>query len=424
MYLEQAIYIVLPLTLFLMQKKEMYEELFLGFLFILILSDSLEDYLYFAKNIKNIYILILAVFIFFDLNSFTPFNKLYKIFIPFFIFSFFTMCFSINDDFIFTSFQKTVSYILIFIIVPNFVTKLFREYEQEFLKRFILFVFTTLIAGLILKYIAPEVANLSLQRYRGVLGSPNGLGIYCVLTFMIFFVLTDFFPQLFNKKQQIIIYIAILCSIYLTGSRNAVLAILIFYFFQRFFGLSPFLGFILLLITLFVVEIISYNLTSIILSLGLGNFFRINTLEEGSGRYVAWQFAWQHIQHNFFIGKGFAYNEYFMRQNYDLLSKLKHQGGIHNSFLTFWMDQGLIGLLIYLRSYVMMFIRASEKTMYAFPIMFGILFSAMFESWLVGSLSAFAFLAMFIYTIITSEEIVPQNDEGIIVQNTKEAYTK
>ena len=96
-----------------------------------------------------------------------------------------------------------------------------------------------------------------------------------------------------------------------------------------------------------------------------------------------------------------------MRQHYTQLEKLGHQGGIHNSFLTFWMDQGLIGLLIYLRSFFIMFLRAAHNTKFAFPIMFSVAFTAFFESWLVGSLSAFAFLAMLIFTLISSDEINP-----------------
>ena len=63
------IYGVLPITMCLMQRKDMYEELLLGYLFILILSDSQEGALYFAKEVKNIYISLLAVFIFIVVNK-------------------------------------------------------------------------------------------------------------------------------------------------------------------------------------------------------------------------------------------------------------------------------------------------------------------------------------------------------------------
>jgi hypothetical protein len=69
-----------------------------------------------------------------------------------------------------------------------------------------------------------------------------------------------------------------------------------------------------------------------------------------------------------------------------------------------------------------MFIKAAQKSKFAFPIMFAISFSAFFESWLVGSLSPFAFMGMFVFTIITTEEIVPQRDE--IDTRVKEGESK
>ncbi len=406
-----AVFGVIPVMLILMRNKGMYEEIFIGYLFVLILSDSLDDRLLFAKNLKNIYIVFLSILFFFDNNEFQPINKLYKVFFPFFLFSVFTMCFSIGDPFFFTSLQKTISYFLTFLVVPNFIVKLFRDYGVEFLKRFILFCFTALVIGIILKYIAHDIAYIESGRYRGVMGNPNGLGIVAFLIFIFVFVVNTYYPQLFSRSEKIVFYLVVLLSIYMTNSRNAVLAVLIFYLFQRFYNNSPLLGFVLFLITVFLVEVIGSNISSIIQSLGLGEYFRVNTLEDGSGRYIAWTFAWNHIQENFFIGKGFGYNEFYMRQHYGELSKLGHQGGIHNSFLTFWMDQGLMGLLIYLNSFILMFFRASKNTKFAFPIMFAISFTAIFESWLVGSLSAFAFLGVSIYTIVYDDDISNSNAE-------------
>ncbi len=405
-----ATYAFIPITMYLMYKKGMIEELLIGYLFVLILSDSLESSFYFAKDVKNIYISILALFFFFDSNNFQPLNNLYKIFIPFFIFSIFTLTFSFNDAFIFTSIQKTLSYALTFMVIPNYVIKLYREEGEEFFRRLILFAFTILLLGFVLKFIAPEIAHIENGRFRGFMGNPNGLGLFSFLLFVLFYIVNDLNNKLFVLYEKLLVYSIILISIYLTDSRNAVLTILIFYLFQRFFSVSPFLGFIVFIVTVFLVEIVSNNLTTILLSLGLGEFFRIDTLGEGSGRYIAWDFAWKQIQENFFIGKGFGYNEFFMRQHYKILTRLGHEGGIHNSFLTFWMDQGLIGLVIFLRSYILMFIKAAQKTKFAIPILFAISFSALFESWLVGSLSAYAFMAMVIYTFITSEEIVKKDE--------------
>ncbi|MEI6488486.1 MAG: O-antigen ligase family protein [Bacteroidota bacterium] len=394
-----------------MHKQGMFEELLIGYFFVLILSDSLEDHLLFAKNLKNVYISVLAIFFFLDTNSFYPLNRLYKTYLLFFLFSIFTLTFSLKEPFILVAIEKTISYIISFLIVPNLITKLYREEGVEFFRRIVYFIFNTLLVGFVLKVVANNIASLDSGRFRGVFGNPNGLGMFVFLFFIAYYVLNDFYPKLFSKTENIMIYGSMLLSIYLTQSRNALLGILIFYIFQRFFNLSPLLGFMLFVIVLFVSEVISNNLTSIIIKLGLGGFFRVKTLDNGSGRYIAWAFAWKQIQLNFFIGKGFSYNEYYMRLHYAQLNKMGHQGGIHNSFLTFWMDQGLIGLIIYLRSYIIMFIKAAKKTRFSFPIMFAISFTAFFESWLVGSLSAFAFLGLFIFTLITSDEIIAMNTD-------------
>jgi O-antigen ligase len=417
------IYLILPVTMLLLAKKDLYEELFIGYLFILVLSDSSVEGLNFAKSIKNIYISVLAVLILLNSSKFYPYNKLYKGFIPFFIISVITVMLSINESFFTTSLQKTFSYIISFLVIPNLVSKLYREEGEQFLRRFVFFIVSVLIIGLSLKFFAPDIATLKGERFRGVFGGPNGLGVYCVLTFIIYFVLNSYFPKLFSKIERQVILFALLLSIYLCGSRNALISVLVFYIFQRFFSVSLFLGIIIFIATIFIVELTSSYATSLIITLGLENYFRIQTLEEGSGRYIAWDFAWKQIQNNFFLGKGFAYNEFYMRKHYGMLLKLNHQGGIHNSFLTFWMDQGLIGLLAYLGSFVMLFVKASRRTKYAIPIMFAISFSAFFESWLVGSLSAFAFLGMFIFSLITSDEIHdrveflkknPENEDKIL----------
>jgi len=399
------IYGIIPFFFFIMLRKGLFEELFISYIFILIVSDSLYDPFFFAKNVKNIVALILGMHFLFNIKDFYPLNKLYIIFLPFSLFSIISMCKSIGDPFFFTSFQKTVSYFLSFLIIPNYMEKLYREKGGDFLRRLIFFGVTFLLLGFLLRYIAPNIAYIDSGRYRGVLGNPNGLGIYAVLLFIITFLLNDFFPQLFSKKERIIIYSALVLSIYLTNSRNAILALLMFYLYRYAFTKSPFLGVIVFILSLLVGELLSANIIDIISDIGLEGFFRVQTLEHASGRYIAWNFAWKQIQENFFIGKGFAYNEFYMRQHYGELTKLGHQGGIHNSFLTFWMDQGLIGLLIFIRSYLLVFIKAAKKTRLAFPIFFVITFTAMFESWLVGSLSIFAILGAIIFTLINSESI-------------------
>ena len=84
--------------------KVLYEELFLGFALILVLSDSRYHGLAFAANVKTIYIALLSLFIFFDRKNFGAVNKLIYLFVPFLILALFLIVKSEDWQ---TCFQKT-----------------------------------------------------------------------------------------------------------------------------------------------------------------------------------------------------------------------------------------------------------------------------------------------------------------------------
>ncbi len=398
------IYVVLPISLLLMKKQERYEELLLGFLLILILSDSYDFHLHFAKSVKNIYISVLTIFFLMESGSFQPLNSIYKTFFPFFIISLYCLIFTETFS---ISIQKTFSYFLMYLIVPNYLVKLYRQYGAEVLKNILFFMITILIVSILCKYLLPNLANTG-GRYRGIFGNPNGLGLFCFLSFIFFFVVNHIHKNLFDRFQLILVYSIIMISLFMSGSRNSIIGVLMFLFFQKFYKINPFLGFVVVLSVGYGVVLLENNLATIISSLGLGEFFRIETLENGSGRYVAWLFAWNHIQENFFIGKGFGYDEHYMRSNWDLLSQMGHQGGVHNTFLTFWMNTGLIGLIIYLFAYLITFLKAAKQNPLAFPILFVVTFTAFFESWLVGSLNPHTIIFLMVLTLISDESFYPE----------------
>ncbi|MCW3082856.1 MAG: hypothetical protein JWP12_222 [Bacteroidetes bacterium] len=409
MYGGPIIYIVLPATLLLMKRQGMYEEMLLGFFFILILSDSYELRLFFAKSAKNIYITLLAVFFLFDSKEFQPLNSLYKLFFPFFLISVYCLCFTETFG---ISVQKTLSYYLMILVIPNYFAKIYRDNGEAFFRNLVYFVVTILLISALLIVVSHNVAYSS-GRYRGMLGNPNGLGLFCFLVFLLFSVIKNVKPNLFDQRQVAFIYVVIVASMLLTGSRNSIVGVFVFVLFQRFYKINLFFGFLMAILFVFGVELVSSNLASIVTTLGLGDFLRVKTLDDGSGRYVAWGFAWKHVQENFFIGRGFGYDEHYMRSNWDLLSKMGHQGGIHNTFLTFWMDMGLVGLLIYLRSLILAFAKAAKNTTLAYPIMFVIMFTAFFESWLVGSLNPHTIIFLMILALISDPEFYVKKEEEL-----------
>jgi hypothetical protein len=72
------------LSVVMLKMKGMYKELILGLLFLLIMSDSRQTEALYAATAKNIYIVLLSVFYFFDRKNFSGSNDYFKPFIPFF----------------------------------------------------------------------------------------------------------------------------------------------------------------------------------------------------------------------------------------------------------------------------------------------------------------------------------------------------
>lgn len=398
-----AMYALVPLLLYIFNKREMFGEMLIGFFFILFLSDNLMPAVGFAKSFKNVYIVLLALFFFINSRAFVPYARdIFTVFIPFFLWAIFCLLFSET----FVSIQKTASYILLFLLVPNYVSNAYRKSGDDFLRNLVFFLVLLLGIGVLMIFINREVAYLDNQRFRGLLGSPNGAGLLSVLTLALYLVVNNIRVGLFSKADRIIILAVIITTVLLSGSRNSVLAAVLLLAYARFYKISALLGFAVFLITILLYLVIENNIEEIVKTLGLSGYFRLNTLSEGSGRFIAWAFAWEQVEkETFFIGKGFGYDEYFMRPYYPLLSKLGHQGGVHNSFLSFWLDVGLVGLLIFLRSYLLMFIKAARRSKLAFPVMFSLTFTAIFESWMVGSLNPFTIIMVVIATLMIEPEL-------------------
>jgi O-antigen ligase len=178
--------------------------------------------------------------------------------------------------------------------------------------------------------------------------------------------------------------------------------------FYRFFAASPFLGFVFFLAFGVAAEAVSSNLPLILNTLGLHTYFRVDTIADGSGRYFAWNFAWGKINEGgyFLLGGGFGNDEYIMRQYYPYLRSMGHHGGVHNSYLTMWFNTGIIGVLLFFRSYFLIFLKAVKHAPFAFAVMFSSMFSVLYESWLTGSLNPFTIILLSIITVLTEEEIV------------------
>lgn len=411
-YLQQAIYALLPLSVFFFKSRDLWPEVLFGMLIVLVISDMQKDMFYMLnvfKTGKNLYIVAVALILLVETRRFAPLSGVFTVFLPFFMYSVFPLVFSTN---LFMSVQKTLSYALMYLVVPNFVLYCYRRQGWEFFRNLIFFMVLILLFGFVLQAMSPKYSHV-MGRFRGMFGNPNGMAIYCYLLLMLAAVVNAVNPKLFHWRERVVIFGFILYFLVMSGSRASLASAAIFIIFHRFFAYSALLGFVGLVAMILAVEVVSSNLEAIIIALGLQEYFRLETLEEGSGRYFAWDFAWGHIQKYFVFGGGFANDETIMRRYRLYLESQGHQGGVHNTYLSMWLNMGIVGLLIFLRSLFLLFYKASKLVPMSQAIMFSVFFSLMYESWLIGSLNPYTIVLLMIMTVVTEPEIVQWKEHGV-----------
>jgi len=399
-----AFYGVGLLSIVLLWRRALFFEILLGFIFILLLSDNLRYTTDFAKTFKNVYIVLLSAIAVLERRRFGIDLTILRYFLPFLLLAVISMA---NSPQMFTSFQKTLSYALILFAAPQFLIYSFKDRGPIVIKDIIYLGVFMIVTGFLIRFVDPNWVTSHGGRFRGLFGNPNGLGIFIILIFALTLIARDYFKALFTKADLRWILITLVLALVMSGSRSALIAVVLFYLFSRFYKFSPFLGFILFLAVSVGAEILSQNLVPIVQGLGLSDYFRVETLEDASGRYIAWEFAWESIQENYWLGRGFSFDEWLMRENQDFLNDLGHQGGVHNTYLIIWLNTGIIGLLLFLRGYLILAIKGTKNSAMSFPLLWMVLFSIMLEPWLAASLNPFTILFLFGLVILTNPLFQP-----------------
>jgi O-antigen ligase len=308
------------------------------------------------------------------------------------------------------------SYFLLLYVIQQLVLRLLITEKERFLKGLIAFGTLVLISGIGLKYIMPNIVLFqSTGRFNGLLGNPNGLGIFTFVFFMLYMIIRKYNPEYFTPKENYIILGAIALSLIFAGSRGGIFSSVLFitgyFLFQR----STFLGFTVLISVFVSYQIVAANIEEIITTLGLQEYFRIETLEKGSGRLEAFRFAWEHIQYNYWFGRGFGYTEYLMHKYQDYFISKGHQGNVHNSYLTIWLDTGLVGLTAFIFGWLKNFYKASIYSPLIWAVLFGTLLTTTVESWLAASLNPFTIQLVIIVTLLSRPEFYEKEGKGIKV---------
>ncbi len=389
--------ILLLLFLYFLVKGMAMEYLFC-FIIVLFFSDSRSQLFTISASTKPILALLLAVIpLGKKLHGNLSMRFMFGL-LPFYLIAWIGLLYSPTPV---ISLQKLLS----FTIVPSctlYILGTLDDQKRHFFFRSIINVgLFFLVAGLVLAPFAQDFTYLN-DRYRGLLGNPNGLGIYGVLLFLLIQMYRKLYPDqpLANKKW--VVGVVVVALIY-SGSRSALMALFIFYLFNYLINLSSVLSWFIFFLLAFTFESVVAGLVQLSVSLGLAENFRTSSVDEiksGSGRAVAWQFAWQEIKKNIFLGKGYVYSEYLFDKNSTRLSILGHQGHTHNAYLAFWLDTGIVGLVLFFVPIIRWFLLMARFLPMAVPVLYCVMFSSNYESWITASLNPFTILFFIIIGLI------------------------
>jgi hypothetical protein len=354
-------------------------------LIILIMGDSRAYYFDYVKNLRIVAIMILGVRTFVQIGQGKyAFRSLLYLSIPFFVVAFLG---GLRSPTIGTSLSKLVSYFLLLVVTMHYLPYQIKR-QPRVLADMATLGIVILILGFVLIPVNRDLVYL-IVRYRGMLGNPNGLGIYCCMVFPLLLMAQELFPE-HKRRWQLGIFMVILSILY-ANSRTALGTLGLFYFLHWFYkrnavatvslwvlilpGLALFFSFV--------------SPSDLIRMAGLGEELRVESLETGTGRFLAWALGWEQILQNPFIGRGFDYEGIYFHSLAELLVTTEHQGGMHNSWLTFMMNNGLIGFLFFLLFVLPLLFRMRARA-YGLPFALSMIVSATFESWLTSSLNAFS----------------------------------
>jgi O-antigen ligase len=347
-------------------------------------------------------------------------NNYLKNFIPFILIMSFMMLFSYD---FFPVFQRTLSYVITLIFLPILTLKAIERDNGFLLNLFVLINFY-LVLGVLMKYLNPELA-FRVDRFRGMFGNPNGLGIFIVVAFGFYFSLKETGYLLLNRWAKILFFIVLFASLFWCSSRAALMAVIICYVFSFVYSFSAYLGWIAFAVVMIFYDQILNFIPLVTKFLGLARDLRadnVDEIKEGSGRIIAWQLAWWEIKKNMLLGEGLGFTNVLFVKYKDWLSIRGHQGHAHNAYLTFWLDTGLFGMLSYFIGLIVTVVKVSGRFKFITPILFSVLFSNYYESWLVASLNPFTPLFIITITVFYSaynKIIKEEKMEGAVDKSSK-----
>lgn len=377
--------------------KNKFSDAFILFLVLLLFSDSSMNLFSTPGKAKDFAALLMSFFIFFK----TP-NALSKSYFSYFLpYLFIALLGLVFINFRLIGLQKLVSYGLLLILIPTgLISILSKPGDRAFLAK-LLFIFAVLYAfSIFMSRINPQ-GYATFGRFNGIHRNPNGVGIFSTLFIMNIFLIKDKYPTLFSKKFYYALLGLFVFSIVLAGSRNAMMSLGVFFLFRS-IKVKFFAGLALVIVIASGYGFITYFIETLLIEFGLAEELRLDTLSYASGRIYIWEACLLEIQNSYWLGHGFTYEEYskWDQKYYEIIPMLIHNyGNIHQSYLTIWLNTGLLGLVSFLLGLISLVFKTQRSSPTIAPMFFAALLLGFFESYMVASLNPYTWQLWFGFTV-------------------------
>ena len=392
--------------------KNKHDSIVVFILIALTLGDSRMSYFQFFKNIRMVLLIMVAIYSIYEFRTNRyKLNANFLYFTPFVSVALLAM---ISSPMLSLAINKTISFVLLYFVTLHYFNNKMEKYGKVLMHDVMMTLVSILIIGLIFLPIIPSMVMYGLTRYNGLLGNPNGVGIYVTLTAPVLAYVFARNPEI-SSRFKTLAWIVLIASLLLCSSRNAIFSVSIFL--TIYYGMQGSIfkriGFIFVFLPVIGIFFMAIDLQDLVFALGLEKYFRVRDFESGSGRVFAWQHAIELIKKSPIIGCGFGCEEYnfIYRTSYRLWAT-GHQGGVHNSYLAFTVNTGIVGASLFY-GFIANILRQVKNIRFLAAFVPSFLFSAMFESWMFSSLNSYHI----IFCLFIVHIVVDSNSDELLTSN-------
>lgn len=221
------------------------------------------------------------------------------------------------------------------LFVPPIIGQAFRQ-DKRILKYFVYSIFLFLMVSLLLN----GHLVLSGKRFFGFMNNPNIYGISTVF-WMIILLLADNY-RLVEKRFFVFLFIGIFLTMLFSGSRNAMVGVFLTLIINYHKKISRLLGGFIGLFLVFLIAAYFVDLSFV-----TSRFENFSNSVADSGRAEIWEKAYYAVANNFWWGNG-------MDANY----RIAHTGNMHNCFLRFLLNMGMVFTVLVLLMYLISILKS------------------------------------------------------------------